>query len=232
MKIVLSKRLETIASFIPIGVRFADIGSDHAYIPCAVCNADQTSSAVAGEVREGPFQSAKRTVNASNLSHQVDVRLGDGLDVIDSEVTLLIIAGMGGALIESILERGKHKIANVNKMILQPNVGSKSIRKWLYLHGFIVTNEQLIEENGHIYEVLIASRKDTSDLTITEKELFFGPVLLQNKSALFVKKWAREREHLEQIVEQMKQSTNPTHQQVDQFRQQIQWIEEELNNET
>lgn len=231
MKIVLSKRLETIASFIPKGVKFADIGSDHAYIPCTICKQDPTSSAIAGEVREGPFQSALKSVTDYELSDQVEVRLGSGLDVIDETVTHIIIAGMGGTLIESILEQGKHKIDSVQQMILQPNVGENNVRSWLYKNNFKLINEQLIEENSHIYEILIAE-KTKECITISEREIFFGPRLLETKTDLFIKKWDREKGHLQLIVEQMKQSRNPEQNQINQFHQQISWIEEELINES
>lgn len=233
MEIVLSKRLETIASFIPKGVKFADIGSDHAFIPCAICMQDPTSFAIAGEVKEGPLASAQQTVDAHQLNDQIDVRLGDGLDVIDKDVTHLIIAGMGGNLIESILQRGKEHIQSIQQIIVQPNVGSKHVRTWFHANGFRLTDEVMVEEKGHIYEVLVATKdKNSHTYTMEAKEIFFGPIFLQNKSHIFMKKWQRELGHLQQIIQQMKQSKSPDVAQINQFRQQVLWIEEELNNES
>lgn len=230
MALVLSKRLEMIASFIPKGAVFADIGSDHAYIPCAICKKDETARGVAGEVREGPFQSAQKTVRIHGLDDQIDVRLGDGLDVIDATVNHLIIAGMGGSLIASILEKGKDRLPSVQEMILQPNVGSCYVRTWLYRNDFILKEEEMIEENGHIYEVLVAKRQDKIMGKPHSKELYFGPKLLETKPPLFIKKWQREKVHLERIVEQMKNGKNLDQNQLHHFEQQIIWIEEVLDN--
>lgn len=227
---MLSKRLEMIASFIPKGVRFADIGSDHAYVPCAICAQDATATAIAGEVREGPLNSAQKTVNAHGLQDQVEVRLGDGLDVIDHSITHVIIAGMGGSLITSILERGKEKLDNVEQLILQPNIGAHLVRKWMMENEFSLIEERLIEENGHIYEVLIANRQRGDVHRFQEKEVLFGPFLLQEKSDLFRKKWQREYAHRQHIIEQMKHSKQPNQEQIDQFHRELVWIEEELDN--
>lgn len=230
MNNLLSKRLEMIASFIPKGVRFADIGSDHAYVPCAICANDDKASAIAGEVRQGPLNSAQKTVDQLGLQNQIDVRLGDGLDVIDHLVTHVIIAGMGGSLITSILERGKDKLKHVERLILQPNIGAHFVRKWLTENEFSLIEERLIEENGHIYEILIAHRQPGDVHRFQEREVLFGPFLLQEKSDLFIKKWQREYSHRQHIIEQMKQSKNPNQEQIDQFHQELVWIKEELDN--
>lgn len=83
--IKLSKRLKMVASFISEGTFFADIGSDHAYLPCYICLKDEKARAIAGEVREGPYKRAEETVAAYQLSDKVEVRLGDGLQIINSD---------------------------------------------------------------------------------------------------------------------------------------------------
>src|SRR5690625_7229202 len=109
---ILSKRLMKIASYIPKSPFLADIGSDHAYLPCYICLKDKEAKAIAGEVRSGPFDRAVQTVRNYQLDNKVEVRLGDGLEVINEkdEVSVVTIAGMGASLIEQILEKGKHKL--------------------------------------------------------------------------------------------------------------------------
>src|SRR5690606_28479720 len=102
----LSKRLETVASFVPTGAIVADIGSDHAYLPCYLVHQNIVNKAVAGEVVKGPYESALRQVKLEGLEDKVIVRLADGLQAIEDndQVDTITIAGMGGPLIVSILE--------------------------------------------------------------------------------------------------------------------------------
>ncbi|MBS4217128.1 tRNA (adenine-N(1))-methyltransferase [Bacillus sp. FJAT-49711] len=201
----LSKRLETVTSFIHNGTRIADIGSDHAYLPCYTVKKGIAQFAIAGEVVDGPYQSALQQVAAAGLSDRIDVRKGNGLEVIvPNEVDCIIIAGMGGALISDILERGKKKLAGVKRLILQPNIGTDNVRRWLYDHNWQLVDEQLVEEDGKFYEILVADVGDPSipykDL---KKEFLLGPFLLQHKNETFFKKWQLELNQWKRIMSEL-----------------------------
>ena len=57
----LSKRLRMNASFVTPGNRLADVGTDHGYIPIALCLEGVIPSALAMDVNPGPLESRKRT---------------------------------------------------------------------------------------------------------------------------------------------------------------------------
>jgi tRNA (adenine22-N1)-methyltransferase len=198
----LSARLQAVADFIPKGFKLADIGSDHAYLPCYVVKKGIVPFAIAGEVVEGPFQSALRQVREEELSEQISARKGNGLEVINpNEVDCITIAGMGGALISSILESGKEKLLNVNRLILQPNISAISIREWLMENGWELVGEKILEEDGKIYEVLVAERGNPNQpYKNLHKGLLLGPFLLEEKNAVFIKKWQEEKKNWERIL--------------------------------
>lgn len=206
----LSKRLSTVANFIPEGAKLADIGSDHAYLPCHVVRAGKVPFAIAGEVVEGPFQSARKQVEMEGLTKQIDVRKGNGLGVIDAgEVECITIAGMGGALIASILEEGKEKLEGVKRLVLQPNISAISIRLWLLENGWSLINEAILEEDGKIYEILVAERGNSKSVYSEniDNQLLFGPFLSKEKNEAFIQKWTAEWNNWERILKQMSQST-------------------------
>lgn len=231
----LSKRLHRVSDYLPKGARFADIGSDHAYLPCYVCQQDDTAVAIAGEINEGPFESAVKNVKKHALTDRITVKQGNGLEVITEadHIKQVVIAGMGGSLITDILDDGKDKLQSVELLILQPNIDARSIRRWLVNHQFILKNEELVKENGHIYEILVASQTGTTpysrDTLTFQKELLFGPFLLHQKSSIFIEKWSREASKLEKIITQMKQAKAPDNLKIKQFTEELTWIKEELN---
>jgi len=215
--VILSNRLETIANRVPAGARLADIGSDHALLPTYLAQRGMISFAVAGEVNPGPFEAASRQVRASGLTKVIDVRRGDGLAVIaPGEVDAIAIAGMGGALIASILEEGKAKLDGVGTLILQPNVGEDAVRRWLDGNGWMLTGEAILQEDGKIYEVLTAvpaanvsaeafkrlytSRTLRDGVTLDREALLrFGPYLLEEASPVWTMKWESELVKMERI---------------------------------
>lgn len=205
-EVKLSKRLQAVAEeIIPQSV-LADIGSDHAYLPCYCVLHNRIASAIAGEVVEGPYQAAKRKVEQLYLEDKISVRKGNGLAVLSpGEADVITICGMGGALIRDILERGKDKLQGVQRLVLQPNIGAHNIRQWLIENGWELKKEQILKEDGKIYEVLCAE-KGNSMQPYKEQEragVLMGPFLLQEKNAVFVEKWQHELKSFKMIYEQL-----------------------------
>lgn len=145
----LSKRLETVASFVPTGAVVADIGSDHAYLPCYLVYNGVVTRAIAGEVVKGPFDSALKQVKLEGLEDNITVRLADGLKAIEESdnVDTITIAGMGGPLIVSILEKNPHALKTVTRLILQPNIHAKVIRQWAIRNQWAILEEVILKED-------------------------------------------------------------------------------------
>lgn len=228
----LSERLEIIASFITEGATLADIGSDHGYLPCYICLHDENARVIAGEVNDGPFQRTQETVRQYGLSHKIEVRLGDGLNILNDhdDVNFVVIAGMGGPLIKTILEEGKEHLNSGERIIAQPNIDERSVRQWFYAHGYTITNEAIIEENGHIYEIIVGDKKSKKQ-NMTENQLLFGPHLMNQKSELFYLKWKHEQSKRQWVINQMNRAALPDYKKIEAFKKELTWIEEVLQDD-
>lgn len=193
---MISKRLELVASFVPQGAILLDVGSDHAYLPIELVERRKIESAIAGEVVEGPYQSAVKNVEAHGLEEKIQVRLANGLAAFEEEdrVSVITIAGMGGRLIARILEEGLGKLANVERLILQPNNREDDLRIWLQDHGFQIVAESILEEAGKFYEILVV---EAGQMKLSASDVRFGPFLSKEVSPVFVQKWQKEAEKLE-----------------------------------
>ena len=193
---MISKRLELVASFVPQGAILLDVGSDHAYLPIELIERGQIESAIAGEVVEGPYQSAVKNVEAHGLKEKIQVRLANGLAAFEEadQVSVITIAGMGGRLITRILEEGLDKLANVERLILQPNNREDDLRIWLQNHGFEIVAENILEEAGKFYEILVV---EAGQMKLSASDVRFGPFLSKEVSPVFVQKWQKEAVKLE-----------------------------------
>ncbi|MDD0976355.1 tRNA (adenine(22)-N(1))-methyltransferase TrmK [Pseudomonas sp. TNT2022 ID681] len=182
-------RLERVAAHVPAGARLADIGSDHGYLPVALMRRGAIAAAVAGEVAVTPFHAAARTVRENELEQHVSVRLANGLAAIEAQdgITAVTICGMGGETIRDILENGKARLSGRERLILQPNGGEQALRHWLMDNGYRILHEEMLRENRFDYEIIVAERAEP--VAYTPEELYFGPLLMQARSAAFLSKW-------------------------------------------
>lgn len=203
----LSQRLATVGAFVPMGARVADIGSDHAYLPANLALNHRISWGVAGEVVKGPYENAHHEIQKLGLGSVLVARLADGLAAIqpDDRIDTVTIAGMGGPLIRHILEAGAAQLTGVKRLVLEPNVGEATVREWLAANRYQLTDERILAEDGHIYEILCADKVEQL-VHYTATELLFGPFLGREKSPIFIEKWQHELQRTERAVAQMQQA--------------------------
>lgn len=218
----LSERLAMVASFVPNDTVLADIGSDHAYLPCYLMNKGKIRRAIAGEVVAGPFEAATRNVDFNGFADRIEVRLANGLQAIEDtdHVETVTIAGMGGTLITSILEAGKDRLTHVQRIIVQPNLHAIAIREWAVANGYCIVDEEILQEDSKIYEVLVLEK---GAATYSKSDLLVGPVLRYKQSDVFQAKWERDLLEWQRVLKALENA-----EQTEEIKQKIANIQENI----
>lgn len=190
---------------IPYGARVADIGTDHAYLPVYLVEKEIIPMAIASDVSEGPLSIARKTVQQRNFTDRIDLRLGNGLDVITpGEVDVIVIAGMGGSTIVEILNSRLSITKSLQRLILQPMAASAVLRFWLIMNQWTIVDEQLVIEDDRLYEI-IAAQPGESQL---EDPILYdiGPILWHRKHPLLIMHLDKLIDKLNIIIQEMKLS--------------------------
>lgn len=150
----LTPRLKAIAAWVPQGAKLADIGTDHAYLPVWLVLHGRLESAIASDLRKGPLERARLTGRTYG-AEGIDYRLGNGLSGIGpQEADTIVIAGMGGENIASILAAAPWTGDGAHTLLLQPMTRSAQLRRFLMENGYAITREALVRDRGTIYPVM------------------------------------------------------------------------------
>ena len=151
----LKGRLSLCAEYVREGSRLADIGTDHGYLPIALCQSGRIPSALACDINPLPLRSAEKNITDAGLSDRIKTRLSDGLsEVGEDEVDDVVIAGMGGELIARIID-GCEWLKNADKrLILQPMTRHDVLVGRLYENGFMIEEQAGVFDSGKYYTVM------------------------------------------------------------------------------
>lgn len=132
------------------GKSFADVGTDHGYIPIKLAQAG--ASVIASDIKEGPLLAAKK--NAEKYGAEIDLRLGGGLEPLSvGEAECIIIAGMGGEMIEKILDDAP-EVAKESLLILQPMNNQDVLRRYLSENNYNIICEDIAVEGFKVYNLI------------------------------------------------------------------------------
>ncbi|NLJ41385.1 MAG: SAM-dependent methyltransferase [Clostridiales bacterium] len=200
---MLSARLAALARWVPIGSKLADIGTDHGLLPVYLAKNGVISKGIAVDVSDESLKKARSAIKVANLEEILETRVGWGLKVIrPKEVDTVVIAGMGGPLIKSILEEGHDVLSSISLLILQPMNAVDVVRRWLVKNHFSIGHEELVRDGRYIYEIVIAKhgyQKVANDL-----EYEIGFKLKENSDPLFKEFVQAKVERARGIIDKLK----------------------------
>lgn len=169
----LTPRLRSIADQVPQGAKFADIGTDHGYLPVWLILNGVIETAIAADLREGPLERARRTAEQHGVTERLSFRLSDGLSAVSGEeADVIAIAGMGGDTIANILAAAPWTKDKGKLLLLQPMTAQPELRRWLGENGYLISGERIPREGDRLYSIWTVSGGEMP--TLSPGELWAG----------------------------------------------------------
>jgi len=156
----ISERLQTIASFVDQGACVADIGADHGLLCRYLIDRKIAKSVFAVENKQGPFDILSKNVKSYS---EISVSLSDGLDELPFYVDTIVIAGMGGNLISSILLKNSNKLNAVKKIIVDSHRDEDLVVSTMEKLNFVPTAMKIVQEKK-FYIIIVFEKQDVNHL--------------------------------------------------------------------
>jgi len=196
---MLSKRLACVASFVTSGSFIADVGSDHAQLPLFLLSEGKIRGAMAIENKVGPYERMEKAVRSSPYQDKIILSLSDGISVLSPKADTLVLAGMGGPLIERILEEGSGKLGQIKAMVIDAHSERPHLIAKVANFGYEVEQESFFFDQGIAYDVM-RWKKSEKVIHYEEKECQFGPLNLKMKNPDFIAYYSVEKAHCESLL--------------------------------
>lgn len=205
-QLALQPRLHLLARLVPEGCRLTDVGTDHGYLPVALLQQGRIAAAIASDIGAEPLEHARRTAMQYGVDG-MDFRLCAGLSgVAPEETDVIVIAGMGGETIISILQDAPWTADGQHRLLLQPMTKAAALRHWLADNGYTFTDEHLVEDKGRIYPILCV--KGGVFRPLTEAEALCGVLLADDP--LYAAYLTEHITKLRRSAEGLRRSSDPS----------------------
>ncbi len=214
----LSKRLTAVAGMVTKGNIVCDVGCDHGYVSLYLVQNKISPHVIAMDIRKGPLSHAKQHISMYGLDDYIETRLSDGMEKLaPKEAETLILAGMGGRLMEEIITKEFEKAYDLKELILQPQSEIPGFRKFLRDKGFEIVDEDMVYEEGKFYplmRVVPCGRGDGTDVCAnkpdeaedgTDKQLYdlYGEKLLNSRHPVLAEYLDFQKMKLTQLLEEL-----------------------------
>lgn len=183
-------------------------------------------AAVASDVREGPCARARATVEALHLEDRIRVVRADGLQGHNlQEIDDIVLAGMGGELMLSILGQVPQVRCKRLRLILQPQTELAAVRKTMTGWGFELAGEYLAAEGRRLYHTCALPMTTVRRTPLTGAQAEFGRP--EADAALLAACRERQRASLTRELEGLSRSTAPDHGRMAELRELLELLTKE-----
>lgn len=168
------KRIDTLCSLLRPAKVFADVGCDHGYCSEYMLKNGLCERTILSDVSKGSLAKAERLLAPYIRSGKAVSVLGDGFYGVPNTVDEVLIAGMGGSEIVSILSDEKYGFIP-KRFVFQPMHDSEKLRRYLLENGGYIERDYTFED-GKFYEVLIGGKAECAGQVrdYTQAEIEFG----------------------------------------------------------
>ncbi len=201
----LSKRLGRVAANVQSGGVVADIGCDHGFTSIHLVRRGQVRGAIAMDVNARPLARAAEHVEQYGLMDRIQIRLSDGMEkLMPGEADTLLISGLGGALMERILEQGRDVVKEAGELVLSPQSEIFLVRRKVHELGFAIAHEEMVEDQKKYYVII---RAISGRECYGEEEYLYGRMLIQERDPVFKEFLGKEILRLEELELHMSERT-------------------------
>lgn len=187
----LDPRLKAVLNEIKPCEVIADIGADHGKIAVSAKLGGLAKKVIASDISEPSV--AKARALAIQYEAEVDIRVGEGITTLSyDEYDTVIIAGMGGIEISSILTKA---IKKFNRYIFAPHTKAYELRKFLSDKGILPIRDYKVFSKGKYYDIIsaeVGEYKPDNDI------LYYG---YHENTPIFSEFCQKERARLKKIID-------------------------------
>ena len=171
---MLDERLSLAAQLYEPCALGADIGTDHALLPCYLLTHNICQEMILADVSPKALLHAEESVRRHHLEKRAHVRLADGLDALTKPCGCVSMMGMGGETIRKVLLSGAEKLCGA-VLVLSSHTEQPLVRRTLPEIGYHIVQEKLCQAAGRFYIFWRAEPGQADDWTA--EEVHYGRLL-------------------------------------------------------
>ena len=184
-----SKRIQTLCSLLKPAKSFADVGCDHGYCSEYVLINGLCEQVIFSDVSKGSLAKAAALLAPFVAEGKARGVLGDGFYGVPSDTEEVLIAGMGGSEIVSILSDTRHGFMP-SVFVFQPMHDSEKLRRYILQNGGYIVRDFTFAD-GKFYDVIVGGKVEKDEQMTppySDAEYEFGRENLQTMPEAFVEK--------------------------------------------
>lgn len=192
------KRIDTLCALLQKTTTFADVGCDHGYCSEYMLKNSLCERAIFSDVSKGSLAKAEKLLAPYVRSGKAVAVLGDGFKGVPKDTEEVLIAGMGGSEIVSILSDKQYGFIP-KRFVFQPMHDGEKLRRYLVENGAVLERDYTFED-GKFYDVLVGGVAEGETQTYTDAEYEFGRENLLLMPEAFVKRTEKLIQKLKKVL--------------------------------